>query len=71
MTGNDPQNQRLAKLISLVGREDHHLLAVRQRFIGDDCILDATRLTELLDDDLGIDRLESFSAKFARMQDTV
>lgn len=66
-----PQRHRLTQLLALVDREDHHLLGVRHRLLGDDCNVDAARLAGLVADDLGIDRLESFGAKFARMQDTV
>jgi len=68
---NTPERERLARLLDLVAREDGHLLAVRYRLLGDDCELDANRAAALLGDDLGIDRLESFGAKFSRMQDTV
>ncbi|MFZ5654742.1 MAG: hypothetical protein ACOY42_10180 [Pseudomonadota bacterium] len=62
---------RLARLLGLVAREDEHLLAVRRRLLGDHSALDAGRAQALLNDDLGIDRLESFGAKFSRMQDTL
>jgi hypothetical protein len=63
--------QRLSQIIVLVDKEDHHLSGVRQRLLGSNCIVDSVRLGELLADDTGIDRLESFGAKFGRMQDTV
>jgi len=66
-----PDHATLRHLIRLIDRERDHLLAVRQRLLGDNCQVDAERVTHLLDDDLGIDRLESFAAKFSRMQDTV
>jgi hypothetical protein len=62
---------RLSRLLDLVSREDEHLLAVRARLLGDDCAVSSERVTQLLATDIGIDRLESFGAKFARMQDTV
>jgi len=65
------QQRRLSELLRLVDREDHHLLAVRKRLLGDDCSVDAARVERLLADEAGIDRLESFGAKFGRMQDTV
>lgn len=71
MTAPEEERQRLVRLLDLVAREDEHLLAVRGRFLGDDCSVDADRLQHLLADDIGIDRLESFGAKFARMQDTI
>ncbi|WP_018954666.1 hypothetical protein [Thioalkalivibrio sulfidiphilus] len=63
--------QRLQRLIDLVNREDEHLLGVRARLLNDDCVVNETRLEQLLSNDLGIDRLESFGAKFGRMQDTI
>ncbi|MES1944075.1 hypothetical protein PC39_08169 [Salinisphaera sp. PC39] len=62
---------RLRYLIDLIDREDAHLLAVRSRFLGHCCDVDAQRMQSLLSDDVGVDRLESFGAKFGRMQDTV
>lgn len=62
---------RLTQIIALVDKEDQHLAAVRQRLLGNDCAVDAARLETLLGHDAGIDRLESFGAKFGRMQDTV
>lgn len=70
MTAN-AHRDRLVQLLALVDREDNHLLAVRSRLLGNDCMVDAARVVALLADDAGIDRLESFGAKFARMQDTV
>lgn len=68
---SDSGQQRLTDLLRLIDREDHHLLAVRKRLLGNDCSVDATRVERLLADEAGIDRLESFGANFARMQDTV
>lgn len=70
---SDPARQHasLAWVLDLVEREDRHLLAVRTRLLGDNCAVDPQRLQTLVADDLGIDRLESFGAKFARMQDTI
>ena len=62
---------RLEQLLSLVAKENMHLQAVRDRFIPQDKQLDSQWLEAILADDIGVDRLESFSAKFARMQDTV
>ena len=62
---------RLGRLLQLVDREDEHLMAVRWRLFGDDGRVDAQRVKQLLTDDLGVDRLESFGAKFGRMQDTI
>lgn len=66
-----PEKDRLTRLLELVAREDSHLLAVRKRLLGNDCKVDAPRVQKLLADDIGIDRLESFAAKFSRMQDTI
>ncbi len=63
--------QPLQQHIELVNREDQHLLAVRRRLLDDDCYVDAQRVQTIIETDTGIDRLESFGAKFARMQDTV
>lgn len=71
MSGDSGQQRRLSELLRLVDREDHHLLAVRKRLLGGECSVDAERVEHLLADEAGIDRLESFGAKFARMQDTV
>lgn len=71
MTALAPEQQRLARLLQLVEREDVHLQAVRGRLLGADCAVDANRVRVLLSEDSGIDRLESFGARFARMQDTV
>lgn len=64
-------HQRLHRLLVLVDREDEHLQAVRHRLLGDDCRVDETRVLTILSETIGIDRLESFGAKFGRMQDTV
>ena len=63
--------QRLSQVIALVDKEDRHLIGVRQRLLGNDCAVAPARLNELLADDVGIGRLESFGAKFGRMQGTV
>ena len=62
---------RLEQLLRLVAKEDHHLRAVRDRFFPESIEIDVAWLTSALESDIGVDRLESFSAKFARMQDTV
>lgn len=71
MTEPHQGDERLRRLLGLVAREDEHLLAVRQRLLGNDCVVSKARAEALLADATGIDRLESFGAKFARMQDTV
>jgi hypothetical protein len=65
--------RRLEQLLSLVGREDEHLRGVRGRLFGaleSEAITDEWLASTLANPE-GIDRLESFGAKFARMQDTV
>jgi hypothetical protein len=61
---------RLWQLLELVSRESHHLQGVSARLFGD-----AEPTVAWLDGVLatpeGIDRLESFAGKFARMQDTM
>ncbi|WP_018936843.1 hypothetical protein [Thioalkalivibrio sp. ALJ24] len=62
---------RLARLLNLVDREDEHLLGVRERLLAGDCSVSPDRVRGILAADSGIDRLESFGAKFGRMQDTI
>lgn len=71
MTNSNPDHVRLAQLLRLVEKEDVHLQAVRNRLMPQQEKLDKQWLDLVLKDDVGIDRLESFSAKFARMQDTI
>ena len=65
-----PENQRqhLAYLFELIRREDELLDGVMQRLFGA-AELDLPWFRYLLATDLGCDRLESFTGKFARMQD--
>ncbi|MGM0554440.1 MAG: hypothetical protein ACQETK_11790 [Pseudomonadota bacterium] len=70
MTTTMPQ-ERLARLIDRVDREDEHVLAVRERLLEGDCKVDSERIQGILSTDTGVDRLESFGAKFGRMQDTI
>lgn len=63
--------QRLERLLELVNKEDEHLLAVRRRLLGEDCRISPERIKEVLATETGVDRLESFGAKFGRMQDTM
>lgn len=62
-------HQRLWQLLALVEKEDAHLHAVRQRLFGrlSEHDLDAQWLTRTLATPEGIDRLESFGAKFSRL----
>ncbi len=63
--------RRLAQLMVLVSREDRHLRAVRDRLFDGATTIDAEWVRRLTADPTGVDRLESFGAKFGRMQDTV
>lgn len=61
--------ERLTQILALIEKEDRLLCGVRERlFQGPP--LDAARLSALLETPEGIDRLESFTSKFCRMQDT-
>lgn len=71
MSNTKPELIRLAQLLELVRKEDKHLLAVRKRLIPEETILDLSWLEETITDDTGADRLEAFSSRFSRMQDTV
>ncbi|NOX75177.1 MAG: hypothetical protein GXP17_00850 [Gammaproteobacteria bacterium] len=71
---NDFQQQhrnRLTQILRLVAREDEHLLAVHQRLFGTVGNLSQEWIKTLQASPQGIDRLESFGAKFGRMQDTI
>ena len=63
--------QRLEQLLKLAEKEDQHLLAVRDRLFGDRPAATADWLQQTLETPEGIDRLESFGAKFSRLQDTL
>ena len=61
--------ERLTQILALVEKEDRLLCGVKERlFQGPP--LDAARLSAMLETPQGIDRLESFTSKFCRMQDT-
>lgn len=62
--------ERLQQLFSITKKESQHLRAVSQRL---QIVLPKTEeeLRQQLDDPLLIDTLESFTAKFSRMQDTI
>ena len=64
----DNQRRHLSYLFELIGREDELLTGIMQRLFGD-AELDLLWFKDLLTTDLGADRLESFTSKFARMQD--
>jgi uncharacterized protein with HEPN domain len=59
---------RLAQLFALLEKEDRHLCGVMERLFQGPAP-DAARLAALLQTPEGIDRLESFTGKFSRMQD--
>ena len=46
-------------------------MAVRKRLLGADFTVTPVRMRSIVANAAGVDRLESFGAKFARMQDTV
>ncbi|RLK48383.1 hypothetical protein DFR31_2262 [Alkalispirillum mobile] len=71
MNDTSPELRRLAQLLDLVQKEDAHLLAVRGRLIPKGTIIDMPWLEATIADDIGADRLEAFSSRFSRMQDTV
>lgn len=66
---------RLMQIFAVVEKENHHLQAVKGRMFplvsGELLQLDESWLKKLLSSPEGEDRLESFGAKFARMQDTM
>lgn len=62
-------HERLAQVLTLLDKEDRLLSGVRNRLFQGPT-LDAARLAALLETPEGIDRLESFTSKFCRMQDT-
>lgn len=62
-------HERLAQILALLEKEDRLLCGVMERLFQGPS-LDAARLAALLETPEGIDRLESFTSKFCRMQDT-
>ena len=71
MNESKPEILRLEQVLELIRKEDKHLLAVRERLAPKGTVLDLPWLEATIADDIGADRLESFSSKFSRMQDTV
>ena len=73
MTDANPAVERLRQLLALLAREEFHLLGVRERLFGDlpDAQITEAWLRHTLATPEGIDRVESFGAKFGRMQDTL
>lgn len=63
--------QRFLQLLQLVAKEALHLQQVGQRFFENQPHIDLVWLEEKLATHEGIDQLESFTAKFARLQDTL
>jgi len=61
--------ERLTQILALLEKEDRLLCGVRERLFQGPT-LDAAHLAALLETPAGIDRLESFTSKFCRMQDT-
>ena len=70
MTHANPAVERLRQLLA---REEFHLLGVRERLFGSlpEEQLTETWLRRTLATPDGIDRVESFGAKFGRLQDTL
>ncbi len=68
---SNKENTQLAYLLRLVEKEDQHLLAVRDRFFPPEERISEKWLEDALSIPDGIDRLESFGAKFGRMQDNI
>jgi uncharacterized protein with HEPN domain len=62
---------RFYQIVHLVDKEALHLEQVTQRFFDDQPSVTPTWLAEKLRDAQGIDQLESFTAKFSRLQDTL
>lgn len=62
---------RLSQILELVKKEDVHLQGVKGRLFGAVEVLDEEWVRNLKESPEGIDRLESFGAKFGRMQDTI
>ncbi len=61
----------LARLLELVAREDRHLREVRDRLFGGKTSTSGAWVARLVATPEGVDRLESFGAKVARLQDTL
>ncbi|MBI2383723.1 MAG: hypothetical protein HYV18_06620 [Gammaproteobacteria bacterium] len=70
MTGDARRD--LVRLLQLLSRENRHLLDVRRRLFGPPpATITPAWLESIVSSPEGIDRLESFGAKFSRMQDTL
>jgi len=66
-----PEIERLRVTLSLVEKEAHYLRDVTQRLFPGNAHWDAHRLQQHLATPEGIDQIESFGAKFGRLQDTL
>ena len=62
---------RLHQVLALVKKEAVHLQAVKGRMFNGQTELTVETLTAKLDHPTGIDTLESYGAKFSRLQDTI
>ncbi len=62
---------RLHQVLALVKKEAAHLQAVKERMFDGQTELTVEILTAKLDQPTGIDTLESYGAKFSRLQDTI
>ncbi len=65
------EQQLFLQLWQLVEKERQHLADVEQRFFEGQSTLTLAWLQAKLHTSIGIDQLESFAAKFARLQDTL
>ncbi len=62
---------RFLQITQLVEKETHHLQQIIQRFFESQDLITLEWLQSKLEQAEGIDQLESFSAKFSRLQDTL
>lgn len=62
---------RFLQLMQLIEKETRHLEQIIHRFFEGQEMITLEWLQDKLDTTLGVDQLESFSAKFARLQDTL
>ncbi len=63
--------QRFLQVMQLVEKETTHLEQIIQRFFEGQDTFTSKWLQEKLETAIGFDQLESFSAKFSRLQDTL
>jgi len=63
-------NLRISQVITILDKEDCLLQGVMGRLFDKNIKLDVCWLENILETPEGIDRLESFTSKFSRMQDT-